>query len=482
MARPPGLVQPLSQLDWLQRPVCTHLPEVPLPDRTTTARRPQSPYRTALAALSGTSIEWYDFYAFATAAAIVFNDVFFPADMPTALKTISSFATFAVGFLLRPLGGIVFGHIGDRVGRKKTLVITLMMMGIASVAIGLLPTYEQVGALSPILLIVLRLIQGIAIGGEWGGAVLIAVENAPKGKATFFGSFAQLGSSVGALLSTGMFSLMSLFGDAAFDSWGWRVPFLASAVLVVIGLVIRTKLEDSPVMEDIHAEQKKEGEGQGASRLPVAEVLRNDWKTVLVGVFSLATATGGYYVVTSYLLSYGTDDQHLSESMLLNGLTLAAFLELIVTPFLSLLGDKVGAHKVVVCGLAGVVLLSIPQFMVVGTGNVVLIYLAMLAMRLVMSALYGPMAAILADGFAPQVRYTGISLAYQICNLVFAGFAPVTAVWLSSLAGGAYWPPAVALMVISLIGIWCTLRLRTYRARLTPATPEATTARVGASA
>ncbi|MFE6039018.1 MFS transporter [Streptomyces sp. NPDC056452] len=440
-------------------------------DRTT-PRTPQSPYRTALAALSGTSIEWYDFYAFATAAAIVFDDVFFPADMPASLRTISAFATFAVGFLLRPLGGIVFGHIGDRVGRKKTLVITLLMMGIASFAIGLLPTYEQVGVLSPVLLIVLRLIQGIAIGGEWGGAVLIAVENAPKGKATFFGSFAQLGSSVGALLSTGMFSLMNLFGDEAFDSWGWRVPFLASAVLVVIGLVVRTKLEDSPVMDEIHAEQRKneqqkgeQGKKSAVSKLPVAEVLRKDWKTVLVGVFALATATGGYYVVTSYLLAYGTDDQHLSESMLLNGLTLAAFLELLVTPFLALLGDRIGAHKVVVGGLVGVVLLSIPQFMVMDTGNVVLIYLSMLAMRFVMSALYGPMAAILADGFAPHVRYTGISLSYQVCNLVFAGFAPVTAVWLSSLAGGAYWPPAVALMVVSAVGIWCTLRLRTYHRR-----------------
>ncbi|MFD7880572.1 MFS transporter [Streptomyces sp. NPDC059766] len=427
-------------------------------DRTTSSTT-RSPFRSAFAALAGTSIEWYDFYAFATAAAIVFNDVFFPADMPTALKTLASFATFAVGFLLRPLGGIVFGHIGDRVGRKKTLVITLLMMGIASFAIGLLPTYDQVGVLSPILLIVLRLVQGLAIGGEWGGAVLIAVENAPKGRATFFGSFAQLGSSVGALLSTGMFSLMNMFGDDAFDSWGWRVPFLASAVLVVIGLVVRTKLEDSPVMEEIHADQEKSG------RLPVAEVLHKDWKTVLVGVFSLATATGGYYVVTSYLLSYGTDDLHLSESMLLNGLSLAAFLELVVTPFLSLLGDKVGAHRVVVGGLAGVVVLAIPQFMVMGTGSVALIYLMMLAMRFVMSALYGPIAAILADGFAPHVRYTGISLSYQICNLVFGGFAPVAAVWLASLAGGAYWPPAVALMAVSVIGIWCTLRLRTYHRR-----------------
>lgn len=311
----------------------------------------KSPYRAAVAALAGTSIEWYDFYAFATAAAIVFNDVFFPPDMSPYLRTLSAFATFAIGFLLRPLGGIVFGHIGDRVGRKKTLVITLVMMGVASFAIGLLPTYAQVGALAPILLIVLRLVQGIAIGGEWGGAVLIAVENAPRGKAAFFGSFAQLGSSVGALLSTGAFSLMNLFGDDAFMSWGWRVPFLASAVLVVVGLIVRVKLEESPVMEEVRKEQ--EAKAEGAAKLPVVEVLQKAWRTVLIGVFALATATGGYYVVTSFLLSYGTGDLHLSESMLLNGLTLAAFLELLVTPWLSWLADRVGPHKVVIAGLRG---------------------------------------------------------------------------------------------------------------------------------
>ncbi|MFF0483294.1 MFS transporter [Streptomyces sp. NPDC004435] len=429
------------------------------------AARPQNPMRAALAALVGTSIEWYDFYAFATAAAIVFDDVFFPADMPPALRTLSAFGTFAVGFLLRPLGGIVFGHIGDRVGRKKTLVITLMMMGVASFAIGLLPTYAQVGALAPILLIVLRLIQGIAIGGEWGGAVLVAVENAPKGKATFFGSFAQLGSSVGALLSTGAFSLMNLWGDEAFDSWGWRVPFLASAVLVVIGLVIRLKLEEAPVMEEIKAQNTAE------TKLPVVEVFQTSWRTVLVGVFALATATGGYYVVTSYLLSYGTGELHLSESMLLNGLSLAAFLELVVTPGLSWLGDRVGAHKVVVAGLVGVIVLSVPQFLALGTGSVVLIYLSMLGMRLVMSALYGPIAAILAEGFEPRVRYTGISLSYQICNMIFGGFAPLAAVSLTALAGGHFWPAAALLMVISAIGIWCTLRLRRLGTPETGAAP-----------
>ncbi|MFH8573232.1 MFS transporter [Streptomyces sp. NPDC017993] len=417
----------------------------------------RSPYRAASAALAGTSIEWYDFYAFATAAAIVFNDVFFPPGMSPYLRTFSAFATFAVGFLLRPLGGIIFGHIGDRVGRKKTLVITLVMMGAASFAIGLLPTYAQVGALAPILLIVLRLVQGIAIGGEWGGAVLIAVENAPRGRAAFFGSFAQLGSSVGALLSTGAFSLMNLFGHDAFMSWGWRVPFLASAVLVIVGLVVRVKLEESPVMEEVRKEQQ--ATDGGVIKLPVVEVFQKAWRTVLIGVFALATATGGYYVVTSFLLSYGTGDLHLSESMLLNGLTLAAFLELAVTPWLSWLADRVGSHKVVIAGLAGVIVLALPQFMVLGTGSVFLIWLMMLAMRLVMSALYGPIASILVEGFAPHVRYTGISLSYQVCNMIFGGLAPLAAVSLTAATGGHYWPSAVGLMLISAIGIVCTAHL-----------------------
>lgn len=263
--------------------------------------------RSALAALVGTSIEWYDFYAFATAAAIVFNQVFFPPDMSPFVRTVASFGTFAVGFLLRPLGGIIFGHIGDRIGRKNTLVTTLLMMGVASFAIGLLPTYAQIGAWAPLMLVALRLVQGIALGGEWGGAVLVAVENAPPGRRAFFGSFAQLGSSVGALLSTGAFSLMSSFGDEAFVSWGWRVPFLLSAVLVVIGLVIRLKLEEAPAMKQVRAERAV------ADTLPVREVLQKSWRTVLLGVFALATATGGYYITTTFLLTYGTGTHGLSR-------------------------------------------------------------------------------------------------------------------------------------------------------------------------
>ncbi|MEU4721202.1 MFS transporter [Nonomuraea dietziae] len=410
--------------------------------------------RSALAALVGTSIEWYDFYAFATAAAIVFNQVFFPPDMSPFVRTVASFGTFAVGFLLRPLGGIIFGHIGDRIGRKNTLVTTLLMMGVASFAIGLLPTYAQVGAWAPLMLVALRLVQGIALGGEWGGAVPVAVENAPPGRRAFFGSFAQLGSSVGALLSTGAFSLMSSFGDEAFVSWGWRVPFLLSAVLVVIGLVIRLKLEESPAMKQVRAERAV------ADTLPVREVLQKSWRTVLLGVFALATATGGYYITTTFLLTYGTGTHGLTEAMLLNGLSLAAFLELLVTPLLSFYADKVGPHRMVIAGLIGVIALSVPQFLVLGSGSVALIYLAMLAMRFAMSALYGPVATVLAEGFAARVRYTGISLSYQVSTMIFGGLSPIAAAALAAWAGGGFWPVAGLLMAISLIGVYCTARLK----------------------
>ncbi|WP_214320176.1 MFS transporter [Nonomuraea sediminis] len=415
--------------------------------------------RAALAALVGTSIEWYDFYAFATAASIVFNEVFFPSDLPGPVKTIASLGTFAVGFLLRPIGAIVFGHIGDRIGRKNTLVTTLLMMGLASSAIGLLPTYAQIGFWAPLLLVALRLVQGIALGGEWGGAVLVAVENAPEGRRAFFGSFAQLGSSVGALLSTGAFSVMSAMDG--FTTWGWRVPFLLSAVLVAVGLVIRLKLEESPAMRQVRAERSAE------DRLPVREVLQDSWRTVLLGVFALATATGGYYVCTTFLLSYGTGEHHLSESMLLNGLSLAAFLELLVTPVLSFYADRVGARRMVIAGLLGVVALSVPQFLVLGSGSVALIYLAMLAMRFAMSALYGPIATVLADGFPARVRYTGISLSYQVCTMIFGGLSPIAAAALAAWAGGAFWPVAGLLMALSLIGVFCTARLRPHPAPIT---------------
>lgn len=425
--------------------------------------------KAAVSAFVGSTIEWYDFYAYVTASSIVFGELFFPQGADPLVATMASFATYAVGFFVRPLGGILFGHAGDRVGRKGVLVVTLVLMGAATVGIGLLPTYGQIGMLAPALLVILRLAQGLAVGGEWGGAVLVAVEHAPERRRTLFGSFAQLGSSAGALLSTGAFSLMSSFGHESLVAWGWRVPFLVSVVLVVVGLLIRLRLEESPVMVRMHQQQD-------VAKVPVLETLRTSWRPVLLGLGALAIGIGGYYVVTSFVLTYGTVELGLAETMLLNGLTIAAVVEFLVTPWLSLLGDRVGARKVVAAGLVGVIVVAAPQFGVLATGTTVVIYLVMAAMRFAMSATYGPIAAILAQSFTDRVRYTGISLAYQGCGMLFGGLSPLIATALLSWAGGSPWPVVGYLVAMAALGIGCVLRLSRYRVPVQGATPASTAA------
>ncbi|HEX5566262.1 MAG TPA: MFS transporter [Streptomyces sp.] len=398
-----------------------------------------SPRRAAIASFVGTTIEWYDFYAYATAASLVFGSLFFPAGTDPLIGVMASFATYAVGFFARPLGGVLFGHFGDRVGRKAALVTTLMIMGVATFAVGLLPTYATAGALAPILLVVLRFAQGIAVGGEWGGAVLMAVEHAPEGKKTFYGSFAQLGNPAGALLATGFFSLMSSFGTDALHSWGWRVPFLASAVLVLVGLVIRLKVEESPVFAEVQR--------QGApSELPVRQALRTSWRTILLGIGVLPVAVGGYYIVTTFLLAYSTMDLKVSEQLVLNGLSVAAFVELVATLGVSWLGDKYGKRRVVTIGLVGVALLAAPQFLVMGSGSTVLIFFMLAVMRLVMAATYGPIAAVLSQMFEPQARYTSISLSYQVAGAVFGGLSPLVCTALLAVFGSV--APVIALLVV----------------------------------
>ncbi|MBF8192543.1 MHS family MFS transporter, partial [Nonomuraea sp. K274] len=392
--------------------------------------------RAAGAAFVGTMIEWYDFYVYATAAAILFDDLFFPNASSPTVALMASFATYAVGFFARPLGGIVFGHFGDRVGRKSALVVTLLMMGAATFAVGLLPTYDSIGALAPVLLVVLRFVQGLAVGGEWGGAALMAVEHAPAGKKTFYGGFAQLGNPAGALLATGAFSLMSLFGEEALHAWGWRLPFVVSAVLVLVGLFIRLRVEESPVFE----QADKTG-------VPIKEVFRVSWRSVLLGIGTLPVAIGGYYILTTFLLSYATSPSAgESEQLVLNGLSLASFVELVATLGIAWMGDRFGGRKVAIWFLVITAALAVPQFAVLGTHNVFLIFLMLAVMRLATSGTYGPMAAILAEMFPPHVRYTGISLAYQGAGAIFGGLSPLAATALVGAAGGAAWP-AVALLV-----------------------------------
>ncbi|MGW0203632.1 MFS transporter [Nonomuraea sp. NPDC003201] len=419
--------------------------------------------RAAGAAFVGTTIEWYDFYVYATAAALLFDDLFFPNASSPTVALMASFATYAVGFFARPLGGIVFGHFGDRVGRKSALVVTLLMMGGATFAVGLLPTYTSIGTLAPVLLVLLRFVQGLAVGGEWGGAALMAVEHAPADKKTFYGGFAQLGNPAGALLATGAFSLMTLFGDDALHSWGWRAPFIVSAVLVLVGLFIRLRVEESPVFE----ETEKTG-------VPIKEVFRTSWRSVLFGIGTLPVAIGGYYILTTFLLSYATGPSvGETEQLILNGLSFAAFVELIATLGIAWMGDKFGGRKVAIWFLIATAVLAVPQFAVLGTHSTFLIFLMLGVMRLATSGTYGPMAAILSEMFPPQVRYTGISLAYQGAGAIFGGLSPLAATALVGAYGGAAWPAVALLVAMCALSVLCLAMAPRHRDHV-PAAPITT--------
>ncbi|GLU48851.1 MFS transporter [Nocardiopsis ansamitocini] len=414
------------------------------------------PARAAIAAFVGTTIEWFDFYIYATAASLVFATLFFPAGIDPMTGLMASFATFAVGFFARPLGGILFGHYGDRIGRKSALVTTLLMMGVATFAVGLLPTYEQIGVLAPVLLVVLRFVQGIAVGGEWGGAVLMAVEHAPEDKKTFYGSFAQLGNPAGALLATGAFSLIATFGGDALYTWAWRLPFLASALLVAVGLLIRLKVEESPVFTAAQQADDRPTE------LPLLEAVRGSWRPLLLGIGVLPVAVGGYYIVTTFLQAYGTTEAGISEQVILTGLSVAAFVELVATLGVSWLGDRFGTVRVVTIGLLAVAVLAVPQFLVLETGSTALIFLVLCVMRLAMATVYGPIARVLSQMFPPKARYTSVSLAYQIAGAIFGGLSPLACTALFALTGSIY-PVAGLLVAMALLSIACLVKAPRYR-------------------
>lgn len=420
-----------------------------------TAPTSSHPARAALAAFVGTTIEWFDFYVYATAASLVFGTLFFPPGTDPMVGLMASFATFSVGFFARPLGGIVFGHFGDRLGRKSALVITLLMMGVATFVVGLLPTYEQAGFIAPLLLVLLRFVQGIAVGGEWGGAVLMAVEHAPENRKTFYGSFAQLGNPAGALLATGSFGIIAAWDADLLYTWGWRLPFLASIVLVLVGLFIRLKVEESPVFEAV-----RENDGAPAE-LPLREAVRTSWRPLLLGIGVLPVAVGGYYIVTTFLQAYGVQ-VGVSEQVILTGLSLAAFVELVATLGVSWLGDRYGTVRVVTIGLVGVIVLALPQFLVMDTGSTVLIFVMLCVMRLAMAAVYGPIARVLAQMFPPRARYTSISIAYQVAGAIFGGLSPIVCTALFALTGSIL-PVVGLLMAMAVVSILCLVKAPRHR-------------------
>lgn len=411
----------------------------------TTSHR--SARRAGFAAFVGTTIEWYDFYVYATAAALVFGPLFFPSGDPLA-ETAAAFATFAVAFVVRPFGGILFGHIGDKLGRKLSLVLTLLLMGIATVLVGLLPTYETLGLAAPILLILLRALQGLAVGGEWGGAVLMSVEHAPEKSKTFYGGFTQLGNPAGALLATGVFAIMTRFGDDFIINGGWRIPFLLSIVLIGVGLWVRYRVEETPVFE-----QKVEGRKQS---MPLAFALRNNWKPILLGIGLLPISTGGYYLATTFATAYATGEPiSLSAQVILDAMTIASFVEFVVTLPIAWLGDKWGRKNIMYLGLLTSVLTFIP-FMLVLPGRIEpLIFLLASLVRIAMSATYAPIAALLAQMFRPQARYTSIALSYGVGAAIWAGFSPWFATMLIAWTGSIWSVIAMFTGMAVLAGI-CT--------------------------
>ncbi|MGC5077923.1 MFS transporter [Agrococcus sp. DT81.2] len=386
--------------------------------------------KAGTAAAVGTTIEWYDFYVYATAAAIVFPTVFFP-DVDPAIGTLASFATYAVAFFARPLGGIIFGHVGDRIGRKPALTITLMLMGVATVLVGLVPDYNTIGITAPILLIVLRICQGLAVGGEWGGASLMAVESAPPKWKTFYGGFTQIGNPLGALLATGAFWILAAMGDDVLMTWGWRVPFLASVVLIAVGLWVRWRVEETPVFEAKVQERQQS--------TPLVFALKNNWYPMLLGFGMVGIASGGYYLATTYVQSYATSDAvGLDAEIILGAMTVASFIEALVTLPLAYLGDKWGRKLMMYLGIGLSVLLIVPLILVIGAHEVALIYVLVSAIRLTMSGTWAPLSALMSQMFRPQSRYTSMSLSYGVGAAVWGGLSPVVAAGLFAATGNIW--------------------------------------------
>jgi metabolite-proton symporter len=380
--------------------------------------------RVVMASMVGTTIEWYDFVLYGSAAALVFNKLFFPTTDPT-VGTFLSLSVYAVGFFARPLGGIVFGHFGDRIGRKKLLMLSLVLMGVATVLIGLLPTYAQIGIWAPLALVALRLVQGFAVGGEWGGAVLMAAEHGDAARRGFWASWPQAGVAAGSLLSAGVLALMAGFqSEEDFLDWGWRVPFLLSALLVVVGWYIRNRVEESPMFE------KALDEAEVPPRLPALDVIRERPMAILLGSGLRVGENISYYILTVFSLTFLVDVAAESRSTALNALLIGAAVQFFAIPLFALLSDRIGRRPVYAFGGLGLAAFAFAFFPMLASGDGTLIIAAIVVGLVLHGAMYGPQAAFITELFPTRIRYSGVSIAYQLTSIVAGSLAPIVALWL----------------------------------------------------
>ncbi|WP_037885779.1 MFS transporter [Streptomyces viridochromogenes] len=425
--------------------------------------------RVALSGLLGTAVEFYDFLVYGTVAALVFGDLFFPRADP-AVGTIAAFGTFAAGYVARPLGGIVFGHFGDRIGRKSMMLLTMVLMGCGSFLIGLLPTYDAIGVWAPVLLVTLRVVQGLAIGGEWGGATLMVVEHAERTQGArrgLWSSFTQLGAPLGSVLSAGVVTLVSALPDDEFRAWGWRVPFLLSIALLGVGLFVRLKVAESPLFAQARQEPRP-------GRPPVVEVLRRPKPVLLAACVGIGAFTA-QSLLTGFMISYAVQHGY-TRPQVLTAVTVASCVALVVLPAASALSDRVGRRPVVLTGAVASAALAFPVLALVDSGSPGLLILALaLGHGVAQSTMYGPLGALLSEMFGTRVRYTGASLGYQAATLLGAGFSPLIASSLLASSGGGSAPVSLLLCggaAITALTVW---RLRETHADALDAPPSRTT-------
>lgn len=399
--------------------------------------------RVVLASFVGTMIEWYDFFLYGTAAALVFDRLFFPSE-DEFVSRMAAFGSFALGFFMRPLGGVIFGHFGDRIGRKAMLVTTLLMMGMATFLIGVLPTYDTIGVAAPCLLILLRLVQGLGVGGEWGGAVLMAVEHGHAGKRGFYGSCVQMGVPAGLLLATGVFSIFSSLPEDQFLSWGWRVPFLLGIVLLAVGMFIRFQVFESPLF----AESQKKND---VSPLPILEVFSKYRRSVLLAMGARFAENVCFYIFTVFSLTYATEYLSLPKQTILNGVWIAAAAQLFAIPLSGIVSDRIGRRPVYLAGAAFMMLFAFPFFWLIETQQTLIISLAIVLALIGHAMMYGPQAAFFSELFGTRVRYSGASVGYQLASPLAGGIAPLIAAALVEWSDGASWPVSIYMMLAAAV-------------------------------
>jgi MFS family permease len=398
--------------------------------------------RVAFGAFVGTALEWYDFFLYGTAASLVFNRLFFATGDPV-VATLAAFASFAVGFAARPVGAVIFGHLGDRIGRRRCLIVTVTMIGIVTGLIGLLPTYLSIGLAAPLLLTLFRLLQGVAVGGEWGGAVTLAVEHAPPERRGRYAAMPQIGAPVGTLLSSGAFLAVATLPPESFDSWGWRLPFLAAFPLLGIALWLRRRVEESPLFATMLETDER-------ASSPVREVVTRAWPQLAVGAGSAFLGVGGFYLITTFAISYGTATLGLPRSLMLGATLVAAVVEIGVVVLGGRLAERHGAWRVTVAGGIASAVAAFPAFWLLDSRSPVLVVLGVTVATALLSVPYAVSGALLTELFPAHLRYSGVALSSNLAGVV-SGFVPLAATALLAAGGGSSAMPALLLVGISLV-------------------------------